>query len=77
MKKEIIVTDKESNRDMVFTVTDKPINSVDLLINAASGYLDSLKTSQEFLPQTQLTREVCLSVAKAVLPSKYTTTIRE
>ena len=77
MKKVIKVKDPDSGKTICVTVTNEPLDTVDLVENAIKGYITSLRDNVAFTPEAQLTRNVAKGVAKTALPAKYTTTIRE
>jgi len=76
MKVETVIKDKDAGNVQV-TITNTPITPVDLLQNAIGGYIATVLAGNSFTPETQLNREISMAMAKTVLPSKYTTTIRE
>ena len=77
MKKEIKIRDKDSESDLCVTVSTRPFTASDLFVNAIKGYIACLRYGKEFTPEPQLSREMSLSMAKTILPAKYTTTIRD
>jgi len=76
MKKEIKITNPDGSI-LVYKISNEPITSIDLVENATKGYIASLRNNESFSPDTQLSRSICLEVARVSLPAKYTTTIRD
>ena len=76
MKKETIVKDPVTGKAKTIIVSDTPITSVELLSQAAKGYISEVKGIVSYPETSIFSRDVAKMLCSVKLPKKNITTPR-